>query len=223
MIVYVLVGLAGLGFLIFWILRAGRREGGLLGQLESYAERRERAEVAPIQDYALDAGWSAFGPPVPPPVDVAVRSPLTKLALTCQVGGHQVWMVWQRWPGSDADGRGPLGLTRFYVWLEDHYPDMQVRRRDTLSLLVLPVQGIGTGEPEFDRHYMIKSTGSDAPLRVLTPAVRQVMIAGRAREWEISAGTLIHTYEDKERVETLQGRAEGVANFAQLLLSGRPT
>lgn len=184
---------------------------------QRHLQKRERDRVARLQAYALDVGWYIFGPPAPWPVDEAARSERTKLMLARQINGFHVWMVWHQWTERSGDGTATYNFTRYYVWLGLHYPDMRVRRHITFSAMRNPVQGIGTADPEFDKRYLIEPTDRHEPVQVLTPAIRQVMAAGQARDWQIRAGTLIHSYPDAARLETLEHRAGGIANFAGLL------
>ncbi len=186
--------------------------------------RRERRRVAALQAYAAQAGWQPITGPAPEPVARDARSRRCKLALGAQRGPHHLWMVWHQWTESTGSGQTSSSRTRnrtrYYLWLGPAYPDVSVRRRTGIGAFFKPVRGVGTADAAFDKAFLVRPGDSHEPLRLLTPPLREAMLAGRLPVWAISGGVLITSYDDMPRIESLQLRADGICYVADALGRG---
>ncbi|MGH3388638.1 MAG: hypothetical protein ACRDOO_07155 [Actinomadura sp.] len=186
------------------------------------AAARERERRARLHAYAAQLGWHPIAGPVPDPVAEAIRSRRTKLALGTRYSGHDTWVVWHQWTessGSDSSTSSTKNLTRYYVWLGPG-PDVRLVRRSSIGAFFKPVRGVGTGDEEFDRRFVIKPTDRPELTQVVTPAIRQAMLAGHFVDWQITRGTLILAFWDTPKIENLQPRADGIVHLTRLLTNG---
>jgi hypothetical protein len=183
--------------------------------------RRERGRVAELHGYAAQSGWQPITGPAPEPVARDARSRRCKLALGGQRGPHHLWVVWHQWTESSGSGQTyssrRRNRTRYYLWLGPHYPDVSLRRRTGIGAFFKPVRGVGTGDAVFDKAFLVRPGGSDEPLRLLTPPLREAMLAGRLPIWAITGGVLITAYDDVPRIENLQPRADAICYVADAL------
>jgi hypothetical protein len=181
---------------------------------------RERERRARLHAHAAQLGWYPITSPVPGPVAEAIRSRRTKLALGIRHSGYDAWMVWHQWTestGSDSSTTSTKNLTRYYLWLGPAHPNVQLVRRTSIGAFFNPVRGIGTGDAEFDKRFVIKPADRPEAIQVVTPVIRQAMFAGHFLNWQVSDGTLILAYWDTPRIENLQPRADGIVHLAHLL------
>jgi hypothetical protein len=183
------------------------------------AAARERERRARLHAYAAQLGWYPIAGPVPDPVAEAVRSRRTQLALGIRNPEYGSWMVWHRWTessGGDTNTTSTKNLTRYYLWLGPG-PDVRLVGRSGIGAFFNPVRGIGTGDEEFDRRFVIKPADRPEAIQVVTPEIRQAMLAGYFGNWQITRGTLIVSYWDTPRIENLQPRADAIVHLARML------
>lgn len=182
------------------------------------AARKERGRMAALTASAAAQGWRLCRPPMPRPVDTAWRSARHRIALARRLYERDVWMVWHRWQENSGDNTTTTkDLTRYYLWLGPSYPDVKVQPRTSIGAFFRPVRGIGTGDPEFDRRFLVQPSGHPAPLAVVNPVIRQAMLHGALAPWQIDSGTLILAYADRPTPENLQPRADAIIALARLL------
>jgi hypothetical protein len=186
--------------------------------------RRDRRRVAELRAYAAQYGWQPITGPAPEPVARDARSRRCKLALGARRGPHQVWVVWHQWVESTGSGQTSSSRrrnrTRYYLWLGPDYPDVSVRRRTGVGAFFKPVRGVGTGDAAFDKAFLVRPGDSYEPLRLLTPPLREAMLARRLPIWAINGGVLITAYDDMPRIESLQPHADGICYVADALGRG---
>lgn len=180
---------------------------------------RERRRQERLYGYALSLGWQPVhrSAPLPPVVAEAAGSRRTRLVLATRLHGRAMWLVWHQWTETVGDTTSTRNLTRYFVWLGPSYPEVRLDRRTGLGGLLKPVRGVGTGDAEFDRRFLIRGPGEHAAGRLLSPAVREGMVAGRVPPWQISGGVLIMAHKDTPRVENLQPWADTAGYLAGLL------
>ena len=180
--------------------------------------RRERRRRAELDLYATQLGWQPIAGPVPEPVAKDVRSRRNKLALSTQRGPHPLWLVWHQWTESNGEtSTTTRNLTRYYIWLGQGHPDIQLRRRSRIGAFFKPVRGVGTGDAAFDRAFLVRPSGTYEHQRLLTPQLRAAMVARQVPAWRITGGVLIIGYGDVPRIENLQPRADVICYLAQAL------
>jgi hypothetical protein len=204
-VAFAAIFVGGVALLIILVVRASLRE----------RERRVR-----LHAHAAQLGWHPIAGPVPDPVAEAARSRRTKLALGARQSGYDAWVVWHQWTessGSDSNSSRTVDLTRYFLWLGPPYPDVKLVRRTSIGGYFKPVRGIGTGDMEFDKRFLIKPADRHDAVQMVTPEIRQAMLAGYFANWEISGGTLILAYGDVPRTENLQPRADGLTHLARML------
>jgi hypothetical protein len=185
------------------------------------AVRRERRRREQLRGYAARLGWLPITGPVPEPVAKDARSRRCRLALGLRRGGHDLWVVWHQWTESTGSGEGSSSRTRnrtrYFLWLGPAYPDIAVRRRTGIGAFFKPVRGIGTGDAGFDKAFLVRPSDTYEQRRLLTPPLREAMLARRLPVWEIAGGVLITAYEDMPRIENLQARADAISYLARAL------
>jgi hypothetical protein len=186
--------------------------------------RRERNRVAALHAYAAQSGWQPITGPAPEPVARDARSRRCKLALGARRGPHHLWVVWHQWIESTGSGQTSSSRrrnrTRYYLWLGSDYPDVSLRRRTGIGAFFKPVRGVGTADAAFDKAFLVRPGDSYEPLRLLTPPLREAMLAGRLPIWAIDGGVLITAYDDVPRIENLQPRADAICYVADALGCG---
>jgi hypothetical protein len=207
---------------IFGIMVAGFV--ALFAVLATWAVRRHRGQKARLRAHAAQLGWHPIVGPAPDLVAESAASGRTELALGTHHSGFDVWMVWHLWyESSSSPGNGTQSmrnLTRYFLWLGPAYPDVRLARRSGVGAFFDPVRGIGTGDAEFDKRFVIKPSDRPEVIPMVTPVIRQAMLAGHFLNWQISGGLLILAYADRPRIENFQPRADGIAHLAGLLTHG---
>lgn len=186
-----------------------------------FAHRQDKRRMGRLTAYAFDTGWQYLAPPVPAPVGEAARSRRTRLALA-RPGEPAVWLVWHRWTEGGGDNSSTENRTFYYLWLGLGYADVRVSRRTSIGAFFAPVRGVGTGDSEFDKRFVIKSPAPGAALMAVTPAARQAMMSGHVANWSITNGTLVQTYTDSPTAESLQPRVDLLVYLARLITSNAP-
>jgi hypothetical protein len=195
----------------------------LFALLVTVAVRRHRGQKARLQEHASELGWHPVFGPAPDLVAESAASRRTELALGTHRSGFDVWMVWHLWyesSGAGDGGQSMRNLTRYFLWLGPTYPDIRLSPRSSIGAFFDPVRGIGTGDAEFDKRFAIKPSDRPEVIPAVTPLVRQAMLAGHFRNWQISGGVLILAYADRPRIENFQPRADGIVHLARLLTHG---
>jgi hypothetical protein len=186
--------------------------------------RRERAKLAELRAYAAQSGWLPITGPAPEPVERDARSRRCKLALGVRRGPHHLWVVWHQWIESTGSGDNSSSRrrnrTRYFLWLGPGYPDVSLRRRTGIGAFVKPVRGVGTGDAAFDKAFLVRPGDSHEPLRLLTPPLREALLARRLPIWAIEGGVLITAYDDIPRIENLHPRADAICYVADALGRG---
>jgi hypothetical protein len=181
--------------------------------------RRERARRERLRAYAVQHGWRRLTPdaPVPGPVAKAAASRRTQLAFATNLRGFDLWLVWHRWTESSGSGENSTHhtrhLTRYFLWPGRPCPQVRLMRRTRIGASFMPVRGLGTGDPEFDRRFLMRGDERFA----ISSALRQAMIVDELPAWDISDGILTTEYRDAPTADNLQWRADAIARIAQLL------
>lgn len=183
--------------------------------------RKERRRVEHLRAYAAHLGWLPIAEPVPEPVAESARSRRSKLALGLRRGQHHLWVVWHQWTEHSSSGSTSStrtrNRTRYFLWLGPAYPDISLRRRTSVGAFLMPVRGAGTGDAAFDKAFLVRSAAPYEQQRLLTPQLREAMLARRLPVWEITGGVLAIAYDDAPRVENLQLRADAISYIAHAL------
>jgi hypothetical protein len=179
--------------------------------------RRERERLRQLEQAAFMAGWRPVGGPVPPVVAEATRSRRNKMALAIELNGRPYWMVWHRWTESNGENSRRVDLTRYFAWLGPSYPNLEIKRRTKLGGKLMPVRGLGTGDPAFDKAFLVRSPPDPQTARLLGPQLRQEMLAYRLPPWQIAGGVLIMAYNDAPDIKTLEPRTATIRHLANML------
>lgn len=185
--------------------------------------RRDRRRRERLRAYAAQAGWWPITEPaggltqVPGPVADDARSRRCKLAFGARRGRREVWMVWHHWVESTGDSSTTHDLTRYYLWLGVGYPDIELRRRTVLGAFIKPVRGAGTGDAAFDKAVLVRPGDGGAQWRLLTPPLREALLARRLPLFQITGGVLVTRYDDVPRIDNLDARADAISHLADAL------
>jgi hypothetical protein len=185
--------------------------------------RRDRRRREELRAYAAQAGWwpvagPAAGPAqLPGPVAEDARSRRCKLAFGARRGRYDVWMVWHQWVESTGDSSTTRNLTRYYLWLGPSHPDIALRRRTGIGAFFKPVRGAGTGDAAFDRAVLVRPGDGGAQWGLLTPPLREALLARRLPLFQITGGVLITRYGDVPRIDNLDARAAAICELADAL------
>lgn len=81
----------------------------------------------------------------------------------------------------------------------------------------MPVRGLGTGDPAFDKAFLVRSYPDPQIARLLGPQLRQEMLEHRLPPWQIVGGTLVMAYNDAPGITTLEPRTAAIRHLADLL------
>jgi hypothetical protein len=187
------------------------------------AAQRENRRQEQLRAHALSCGWHPvpLGAPLPPPVVAAAGSRRSKLVLGTRIQGFDLWLVWHQWTESTSTGDSTTysthNLTRYFLWPGRPYPDVRLGRRTRIGASLMPKRGIGTGDTEFDKRFLVRGGPGTEPLGLLTPGLRQAMLAGNLPTWEIAGGVLTTAYNDIPSIENLQYRANLIVHIVRLL------
>lgn len=180
------------------------------------AAKRQRRRLEEFNRHAAQCGWYPVTSAVPGLVGTAARSRRARLVLGTRQG-FELWLVWHRWRESNGESSTTHDLTRYFLWLGPPYPTLRLERRTSIGGFLKPVRGVGTGDAEFDKRFMVRSTTQHEALRLVTPAIRQAMLAGNLPEWAITDGVLFISYHDEPFAETLQPRTDTIIQLARTL------
>lgn len=186
------------------------------------AKERDRRRY--LNSYLTAQGWHPLGHTLPPIVSASVRSSRTQVAAAKSVGGLDVWVVWHEWVQniheSDGDTRRRVReQTRYLLWLGPNHPDMEVKRRTSIGSTVMPARGIGTGDAEFDRAFVVHSLQGSYARQLMGPQVRRLALVSSAPPWRIEGGMLVIEIPQKMQVETLEPTVSWLVNLAAALAS----
>lgn len=185
--------------------------------------QRERRRREQLWAYALQCGWRPVpvNAPLPGPVTEAAGSRRSKLVLGTRLQGFDLWLVWHQWTestgSSDSTTYTTRNLTRYFLWTGRSYPDIRLERRTRIGASLMPVRGIGTGDAQFDKRFLVRSSLGAQALGVLTPGLRQAMVAQNVPIWGIVGGVLITAYDDAPHVEDLQYRANVLIHIVNMM------
>ncbi|MGI5324787.1 hypothetical protein [Actinomadura nitritigenes] len=196
--------------------------GILTGLVIVWSAVRDRRRTRKFRAHAAACGWWPLTPdhPVPGPVTSAARSRRTKLAFAAE-REYPLWLVWHHWieTSGTGDSRSTKthDLTRYFLPLGPGFQDVEVVARTALGGFFKPVRGAGTGDPAFDRRFLVRGLGEQQAVRLLTPELRAAMVAGDVPAWQVSARVLISSYSTPPSAETLQPRADALVTVARML------
>jgi hypothetical protein len=183
---------------------------------------RDRRRAKRFRAHAAACGWWPLtaDQPLPGPVASAARSRRTKLAFAAE-REYPVWLVWHHWIESTGTGDSRRtkahDLTRYFLPLGPGFQDVEIVARTALGGLLKPVRGVGTGDPAFDKRFLVRGLGEQQAVRLLTPELRAAMLAGEVPTWTVRARVLISSYSSPPSAETLEPRADALIAVARML------
>lgn len=183
---------------------------------------RGRRRTKQFRAHAAACGWRPLtaDQPVPGPVASAARSRRTKLAFAAE-REYPLWLVWHHWieTSGTGDSRSTKthDLTSYFLPLGPGFQDVEVVGRTALGGFFKPVRGAGTGDPAFDKRFLVRGLGEQQAVRLLTPELRAAMVAGEVPAWTVRARVLISSYSSPPSAETLEPRADALIAVARML------
>jgi hypothetical protein len=189
--------------------------------LAAIAIRSAKKWMAQFLRQAARLGWRQVDDPAGAPAVVveAARSHRSVLLLYHHERG--AWMSWHRWTetsgSSDNRSTTTRNLTRYFVALRGWFPDMSVVRRTQMGAFFKARRGLGTGDEDFDRAFVIKPTDSPQAVRVVTPRLAQALKVGEVPEFSITANVVDMSFDSAPDWRELQPRSEQLSRLARLL------
>jgi hypothetical protein len=189
--------------------------------LAAIAIRSAKKWMAEFLRQAGRLGWHKVNDPARAPMVVveAARSRRSMLLLYHRERG--VWMSWHRWTETSGSGdsrsTSTHNLTRYFLALPGRLPDMSVVRRTRIGAFFKARRGLGVGDENFDRSFVIKPTNSPQAARLVTPRLAQALTAGQVPEFSITSSVLDVSVNSAPDWRDLQSRAEQVSRLARLL------
>ncbi len=197
--------------------------------------RRERERFQTLCAYAVRQGWLLLDrqatPTAPVGLAEAAKSRRSRLLMVRGRAGFPMWLSWHHWQetSSTSSYNSSTGryessstttthnLTRYFLALAGRHPAMSVQRRTKLGGLLKSRRGLGTGDAEFDRAFLVSPKDSVPATRQLTAPMRQALLAGAVPPWSITDGLLVTAYDDVPTLENLEPRAAAIEWLATLL------
>jgi hypothetical protein len=182
-----------------------------------------RKRMRELLAYAAANGWSQGEgvAQLPPVVAKVLRSRRSKLALHRQ--DRPMWMAWHRWSEethtstSNTSSSRTYDETHYFLALPRVFPDMSVARRTKVGAFFKPRRGIGTGDDEFDRLFVIKPVESLEAIRTVNSRLMQALRSGTVPPFAIT-GNVLHTrYDDVPSTANLMPRTGAISGVARLL------
>lgn len=198
--------------------------GGFVG-LAVLAIRSSKKWMAELIGQAAHLGWQKVDDPSRAPAAVIEAARSRRTVLLLHHPQRQVWLCWHRWTetSTSADGRQSSSrthdLTTYFVAVPGSFPDMSVVRRTKLGGLLKPKRGVGTGDDDFDRRFVVKPSGSPQAARVVTPRMAEALRAGEVPEFSLSSNVLSTSHHTRPDWRELEPRAEQLGRLARLLAS----
>ena len=193
------------------------------------AVRSSKKWMAQLLEQAGRLGWQKVDDPsvAPPVVAEMARSPRSVLLLYHRERG--IWLSWHRWRESSSrpggDGRSTststYDLTSYLVALNGPFPDMSVIARTKVGGFLKARRGLGTGDQDFDRRFVIKPGDSPQAAQVVTPHLVHALKTGEVPQFSITKGFLGTSDNAALDWRQLQPRADQLSHLARLLMSRR--
>jgi hypothetical protein len=199
--------------LLGWVVRSARAE----------TRRVHDADAAFVAAARAD-GWSVVAPTVAAKVlGTLVTWKPARLVMTRPNDAGDLWFTWHYWVTYSSNGRVTMAERhhrgRYYTRLPVASPArlIAVQRRSTLGATLKAVRGIGTGDAEFDRRFMVKPVNDPGGAALATPLVRAALMSGTIPPFSVYGGFAMITFEDRPREQTLAERTQAIVTLASLL------
>ena len=156
----------------------------LVGAIGAAAAAQTKRMWNDLLEHATSLGWRQVArEEVPEEIASLVEWHRPIQILRGPAGGDPVWLVWHQWWVGNGKGRRKVSATRFIAARPVHWPDLTIVRRTALGAKLMPVNGAGTGDRDFDRAYLVRA---DEPVS-LTADVRAALVGGDIVPFEVSA------------------------------------
>jgi hypothetical protein len=172
-----------------------------------------------FDEFTIRTGWHRSLDRLPASLTAVAKSRRSQLLMWTQREGYTIWLSWHRWQestGSDnMNNSRTRDLTQYFVELPRRYPDASVLPR--IGGFLNPVRGIGTGDADFDRAFVIKPTDNMAAISLVTPQIRAAMRDRRIPPWQIAGDLLILADYRPPSVATLNATVDVAVHTARLL------
>jgi hypothetical protein len=196
---------------------------------------RERRQFSQLLEYAASQDWHPVTDPAGllPLIADALLSKRSKLFRRFRT--MPLWISWHQWTEiSRGSTYNPStqrwesrtsyvthDLTRYFMMLPGTYPDMTVERRTKMGGLVKPRRGLGTGDDEFDRRFLVKPPDDPGTVGHITQRLAQALLSQAVPPFGISGNVLIVRYDDRPTRANLEYRADQVKRLTLLLTPSR--
>lgn len=185
--------------------------------------RAAHRQARELSEFAALSGWTAPADPLPPTLAPVAASARSRMMLYSHRNGCHVWLSWHRWTETSTGNPSRRAsstthdLTRYFVTLPRRRPNVAVQRRTGLAGLLKPVRGAGTGDPPFDRAFLVKPADEPVALALVTAPMRDALRRGLVPPWQIVDDLLVTGYSRPPTVENLNAHADAAVHAVRLL------
>jgi hypothetical protein len=196
---------------------------GLVAVVGAVAAAQNNAMWTELRTRATDLGWTEVSPEeAPREIAQLVGWRRPRRVLRGPAGGDPMWLVWHQWTRRRGKSRSTHNATRLLVARPVDWPDFTVVRRTVLGAKLMPVNGPGTGDRDFDREYFISiDEPTDTPV-VLTPDIRAALLSGEIVPFAVRATIATILLRRVPDVELFDTQTPIMARVLALLTGGRP-
>jgi hypothetical protein len=195
---------------------------GLVGVIGALSAAATNARWTELRTHATDLGWTEVAPEeVPPEIAHLVRWRRPRRILRGPAGGDPMWLVWHQWTRRRGKSRSTHNAIRLLVAQPVDWPDLTVVRRSALGAKLMPVNGAGTGDAQFDRAYLIRTDDPAGAPVTLTADIRAALLRGDIVPFAVDATIATILERQTPDVELFDGQVAVMARVLALL--NRPT
>jgi hypothetical protein len=192
---------------------------GIIGLLVA---AQNNAMWAELRTRATGLGWTEVPrEEVPPEIAHLVQWHRPRCILRGPGDGDVLWLVWHQWTTRRGKSRTTHNATRLLATQRVDWRDFTVERRTRLGAKLMPVNGAGTGDREFDRAYLIRTGDpADTPV-VLTPDIRAALVREEIVPFAVAANLATILVRQVPDVDLFDAQTPVMARVVALL--ARPT
>jgi hypothetical protein len=183
--------------------------------LVRYGRRRQ----AELDERAAGYGWAVIGKVgLPTPLTAVIRRGTVHRVWHRSTAAGPEWCIWHYWSTSSGFGKDSStkrhNRTDFVAAVPGRaLPNLKLTRRTSLGAAIRPVRGVGTGDPEFDRRFLIAPANGPGAT-VVGPRIRSMMLAGDLPAWHLAGNFVFFAVDSAptgRMFEVWSGRAPALA------------
>jgi len=136
------------------------------------------------------------------------------------------WFTWHFWISYHRHGRAIIPQhhhrSRFIAPLSNSPTDglIAIQRRSPLGRTLKRVWGMGTGDAEFDRRFVVKPADDPVAVAIATPAVREALMSGAIPPFSVFRNFVSLSYEYPPWPNIIAEGTRAITALSDLLRSG---